>query len=89
MVASVDDFLNTAASRTVPLFEHLEFEFLLEYDVFTPAPQGRIRIYQPSSLFRAFSTTTTRTSTALVQLHEIFSTVSSGITAASVVDCQI
>ena len=34
-VASVDDFLNAAATETVPLFKHLEFEFLLEYDVFT------------------------------------------------------
>jgi hypothetical protein len=33
-VVSVDDFLNVAATETVPLFEHLEFEFLLEYDVF-------------------------------------------------------
>ena len=33
-VASVDDFLNVAATETVPLFEHLEFEFLEEYDVF-------------------------------------------------------
>jgi hypothetical protein len=35
-VASADDFLNVAATETVPLFEHLEFEFLLKYDVFTP-----------------------------------------------------
>ena len=33
-VASVDDFLNVEAIETVPLFEHLEFEFLREYDVF-------------------------------------------------------
>jgi hypothetical protein len=36
-VASVDDFLNVAATETVPLFEHLDFGFLLEYDVFAPA----------------------------------------------------
>ena len=36
-VASVDDFLNVVGIETVPLFEHLEFEFLLEYDVFAPA----------------------------------------------------
>jgi hypothetical protein len=36
-VASVNDFLNAAAIETVPLFEHLEFEFLLEYDVFAPS----------------------------------------------------
>ncbi len=39
-VASVDDFLKAAATETVPLFEHLEFEFLLEYDVFAPARRG-------------------------------------------------
>jgi hypothetical protein len=33
-VASVDDFLKAAATETVPLFEHLQFEFLLKYDVF-------------------------------------------------------
>ena len=39
-VTSVDDFLNDAATETVPLFEHLEFEFLLEYDVFATARRG-------------------------------------------------
>jgi hypothetical protein len=39
-VASVNKFLNAAATETVPLFEHLEFEFLLEYDVFAP---GQLR----------------------------------------------
>jgi hypothetical protein len=36
-VASVNEFLNAAATETVPLFEYLEFDFLLEYDVFAPA----------------------------------------------------
>ena len=31
-IASVDNFLNAAATETVPLFEHLEFEFLLEHE---------------------------------------------------------
>ncbi|WP_458190929.1 transposase [Haladaptatus sp. NG-WS-4] len=53
-VASVDDFLNAAATETVPLFEHLEFEFLLEYDVFAPARRGRTRVHQPPDLFRGF-----------------------------------
>ena len=46
-VASVDDFLNVAATETVPLIEHLEFEFLLEYDVFAPdvVVQRRIGSY--------------------------------------------
>jgi hypothetical protein len=43
-VASVDDFLNVAATETVPLFEYLSFEFLLEYDVFAPACRGRTRV---------------------------------------------
>ena len=53
-VASVDDFLNVAATETVPLFEQLEFEFLLEYDVFDPASGGRTRVYQPPDIFCGF-----------------------------------
>ncbi len=53
-VASVDDFLNAAATETVPLFEHLEFEFRLEYDVFAPSKRGRTRVHQPPDLFRGF-----------------------------------
>ena len=41
-VASVDDFLNVAATETAPLFEYLEFDFLLEYDVFAPSG-GEVR----------------------------------------------
>ena len=50
-VASVDDFLNAAATETVPLFEHLDFEFLLEYDVFAPSKRvsGGSRSINPSS----------------------------------------
>jgi hypothetical protein len=40
-VASVNEFLNAAATETVPLFEHLDFEFLLKYDVFAPASRAR------------------------------------------------
>jgi len=39
-VASVNEFLNAAATETVPLFEHVDFEFLLKYDVFAPAETG-------------------------------------------------
>ena len=53
-MASVDDFLNVAATKTVPLFEHLSFEFLLEYDVFAPSKRGRTRVHEPPDLFRAF-----------------------------------
>lgn len=53
-VASVDDFLDAAATETVPLFDHLAFEFLLEYDVFAPARRGRTRVRQSPDLFRGF-----------------------------------
>jgi hypothetical protein len=53
-VVSADDFLNVAATETVPLFEYLEFEFLLEYDVFAPSNQERTRVHKPPDLFRGF-----------------------------------
>jgi len=53
-VASVDDFLNAAATETVPLFDHFEFEFLLEYDVFAPGERRRTRVHKPPDLFRGF-----------------------------------
>jgi hypothetical protein len=53
-VTSVEDFLNVAATETVPLFEHLEFEFLLGYDVFAPQSGGRTRVHKPPDLFRGF-----------------------------------
>jgi len=71
-IASVDDFLNAAATETVPLFEHLEFEFLLEYEFISQ---------QTSSA--ASCTATIRTSTLHDQLHENSSTASSGTTVDS------
>ncbi|ELY92801.1 ISH11-type transposase ISHwa14 [Natrialba taiwanensis DSM 12281] len=53
-MASVDEFLNAAATETVSLFEHLEFGFLLEYDVFVPSKRGRTRVHKPPDLFRGF-----------------------------------
>ena len=53
-VASVNDVLKTAATETVPLFQHLEFEFLLAYDVFAPPKRGRTRVDEPPDLFRGF-----------------------------------
>ena len=53
-VASVDDFLNVASTETVPLFEYLSFEFLLEYDVFAPCKRGRTRVHEPPELFCGF-----------------------------------
>ena len=40
---SVDEFLNVVITETVPLFEHLEFELLLEYDVIASSKWGRTR----------------------------------------------
>ena len=71
-VASVEDFLNVAAIETVPLFEHLEFEFLLEHEFIS---------HQTS--FAAFFTATTRMSTAHVRLQENSRTALSGIIVAS------
>ena len=82
-VASVDDFLNAAATETVPLFEHLEFEFLLEYDVFAPLRGGEHEFTNHRISFAAFCTATTRTSTAHVRSRESSSTDSSGTTADS------
>ena len=53
-VASVNEFLNAASTETVPLFEHLDFEFLLEYDVFAPGERGRTRVHKPPDLFCGF-----------------------------------
>ena len=82
--ASVDEFLNAAATETVPLFEHLDFEFLLEYEVFAPARRGREREFtNHQTSFAAFYTATTRMSTALVRSHENSSIALSGTTADS------
>ena len=53
-VTSVEDLLNAAATETVPLFQHLDFDFLLEYDVFAPSKRGRTRVYEPPDLFCGF-----------------------------------
>jgi hypothetical protein len=53
-VASVDDFLNAAATEIVPPFEYLEFALLLEYNVFAPVRRERTRVYQPPDLFCGF-----------------------------------
>jgi len=41
------------ATETLALFEHLEFDFLEEFDVFA-ARRGRTRDHHPPALFRAF-----------------------------------
>ena len=80
----VNEFLNAAATETVPLFEHLDFEFLLEYDVFGPPASGGEHEFTHHRIsFAAFCTATTRTSTALVQSHENSNTALSGTTTDS------
>ena len=71
-VASVDDFLNVAATETVALFEYLSFEFLLEYGVFASASGGEHEFMSHQNSSEAFCTATTRTSTALVLSHGNF-----------------
>jgi len=51
---SIDEFFNVMATETLALFEHLEFDFLEEFDVFAPARRGRTRDHHPPALFRAF-----------------------------------
>jgi hypothetical protein len=51
-VASVDEFLNVAGTETAPLLERLEFDFLLEYDVFAPVQYiGQVLIRIIATLF--------------------------------------
>jgi hypothetical protein len=64
-VTSVDDFLNVAATETVPLFEYLELQVLLEYDVFAPIAGGEHEFMSHQNSSKAFSTATTRMSTTL------------------------
>jgi len=51
---SIDEFFNVMATETLALFEHLEFDFLEEFDVRSPARRGRTRDHHPPALFRAF-----------------------------------
>ena len=69
-VDTVEDFLNVAATKAVPLFEHLDSEFLLDHDVFIPYRRGEHEFMSHQNSFEAVSTTTPRTSTALVLSHE-------------------
>jgi len=51
---SIDEFFNVMATETLALFEHLEFDFLEEFDVFAPARRANTRDHHPPALFRAF-----------------------------------
>ncbi len=67
-VASVDDFLNVAVTETISLFEYLEFNFLLEYDVFAPStPGNRSGAMTPSAT--SFSSDTERKSSGSGRLN--------------------
>jgi len=63
------------ATETLALFEHLEFDFLEEFDVFAPARRGRTQIITHQHSSERSCTATTRTSTASVQSRELQNTV--------------
>ena len=52
--AFIHEFFDLVATETLALFEHLEFGFLTEYDVFAPARRGRTRDHEPPELFCGF-----------------------------------
>jgi len=81
---SIDEFFNVMATETLALFEHLEFDFLEEFDVFAPARRGRTRIITHQHSSERSCTATTRTSTASVQSRENSRTRSSGSAVASI-----
>jgi len=47
---SIDEFFNVMATETLALFEHLEFDFLEEFDVFAPLAGGEHEIITTSTL---------------------------------------
>ena len=51
---SVDSFFHVVETETLALFEYLSFEFLEEFDVFTPSAPGRTRNHEPLELMRGF-----------------------------------
>ena len=52
--SSIEAFFDVVETETLALFEHLQFEFLTEFDVFAPTPEGRTREHHPPELFRGF-----------------------------------
>ena len=48
--ASIDEFFNLVATETLALFEHLEFDFLNEFDVFAPSEWSAQRLNTQPSL---------------------------------------
>jgi len=47
---SIDEFFNVMATETLALFEHLEFDFLEEFDVFAPLAGANTRSSPTSTL---------------------------------------
>jgi len=81
---SIDEFFNVMATETLALFEHLEFDFLEEFDVFAPLAGGEHEIITHQHSSERSCTATTRTSTASVQSRENSRTRSSGSAVASI-----
>lgn len=52
--STIEAFFDVVETETLALFEHLQFEFLTEFDVFAPTPEGRTREHHPPELFRGF-----------------------------------
>jgi len=80
-------FFNVMATETLALFEHLEFDFLEEFDdKGWIARRGRTRDHHPPASLPSVPAhaTTTRTSTASVQSRENSRTRSSGSAVASI-----
>ncbi len=50
--STVETFFNVVETETLALFEHLTFEFLEEFDVFSPAETGRTREHEPPGMMR-------------------------------------
>ncbi len=52
--ACIEEFFKLAATEILALFEHIEFNFLEEFDVFAPGERGRTRDHHPPELLQAF-----------------------------------
>lgn len=49
---TIAEVLKSLETETTALLDHLSLEFLLEFPVFAPDPQGRKRVFEPPELFR-------------------------------------
>jgi len=83
-VALLDEFLNVTAIKTVPLFEHLSFDFCGTTTCSPPRSRVEHEFTSHETTFVASCTTITRMTTAHFQLPENFKTALSGTTAVSI-----